>query len=77
MAIPLATLQTWLDEALTARHQLMLGKKAVRVRSGDDEVTFTQADKDKLDAYIGQLESAISAGSASGSTIPRPTYFRF
>lgn len=77
MAIPLATLQIWLDEALTARQNLMLGKKAVRVRSGEEEVTFTPADKDKLDGYIGQLQSAIAAGSVTGSTVPSPIYFRF
>ena len=77
MAISLATYQTWLDEALTARHQLMLGKSAVEVRSGEDAVRFTQGDKDKLDAYIAQLESKIANYSTRTASIPSPIYPRF
>jgi len=78
MAIALATLQSWYDDALSAKQKLMTGSLTVRVSSPDGSVEFTQSNSDKLDAWIIQLRNWIDAGGiTSGSSTRRPVYFSF
>lgn len=77
MAIPLATLQTWLDEAITAKHSLMTGQQVVRVGGPAGNVEFTAADSSRLDGWISTLQSWISGGAVNASTGPRPIRFVF
>lgn len=58
-------LQTWLTEAEQARHELIVGTKAVSVSTGSGKsVTFTATDIGKLDVYIASLRTQL--GQASG-----------
>ncbi len=78
MAVALATLQTWLDEALAAKQKLVTGASVVRVGSPDGSVEFAQGDSDKLDAWIARLMSWISAGGiTTTNSTRRPVYFTF
>lgn len=77
MAIPLSTIQTWLDEAITAKHALMTGQQVVRVGGPSGNVEFTTADASRLDGWISTLQSWITGGGVSSSTGPRPIRFVF
>lgn len=55
-------LEQWLQEAETARHQLMVGLQAVQVRdSNGDMITYSTANASRLDAYIVRLKSELNA----------------
>jgi hypothetical protein len=54
------TTQEQLDEALAARHRLLIGKARVVVGFGESRVEYAKADLAKLDTYIAQLRSQIS-----------------
>ena len=64
--IPPATLQTWLTQAQTARHQLVTGTKPQVVMygqgDGTKQVTYTRAKLEDLDAYITSLMRALGQG---------------
>lgn len=78
MAVALSTIQTWLDDALAAKQKLMTGTAVVRVSSPDGSVEFTQADSDKLDAWISRLMTWIDAGGmTTANSARRPVYFSF
>lgn len=77
MATSLATIQTWLDEALAAKHALMTGQKVVRVGGPSGNVEFTAADSSRLDAWISTLQRWTADGAVSSSTGPRPIFFGF
>ena len=65
-----ATLQTWLTEAETARHELATGSLRQTVRyNGDREVTFAKTDIGALDAYIASLRSQIAALTENGAAV--------
>lgn len=64
-------LQTWLEEAYLARHKLSTGKLPVSLSHGDRSLTFTQASKGALDAYIAQLRTEIQQ---AGGKPRRRTY---
>lgn len=59
--IDLETLQTWLSEAISARHQLATGKQSVRIEWLDHRMQYTQANLGDLAEYIQQLQGAIRA----------------
>lgn len=77
MAIPLSTLQTWYDEALTAKQKLLIGGGVVRVSSPDGSVEFSQSDMGRLDAWINQLAAWIAAGGVTSGSAYRPIYITF
>lgn len=56
----LATLQSWLLEAETAQHRLLTGTKTVTLEEGESRVTYSEANADKLAAYIQNLRLRIS-----------------
>ncbi len=62
MAISLATLQEWLDQALTAEHQLAMGQGVVQVSGPAGTVQFTAAKLPDLQAHIRKLQSWINNG---------------
>lgn len=49
-----------LAEASEALHQLMIGKRVVKVMVDGQNVEFTAANKDHLEAYISRLTAEIS-----------------
>jgi len=58
-------LAAWLAEAEQARHELIVGTRAVSVSTGSGKsVTYTATDLGKLDAYIATLR--VQLGQASG-----------
>ena len=62
-------LEAWLSEAEQARHELIVGNKAVSVSSSSGKsVTYTAAELTKLDAYIASLKAQL--GQASGYGYP-------
>ncbi len=77
MATSLSTLQTWLDEALAAKQKILTQSAAVEVSSPDGLVKFSEADIDKLNAWIQQLQSWISSGGMTATPIQRPVRFLF
>jgi hypothetical protein len=76
VGIPLETLQTYLADALAARHALLTGKRYASVSYASGSVTYSQADLARLDAYIAELLQQI--GLLMG-TLPRrgPVYASF
>lgn len=64
----LLTLQGWLLEAQTARHNLLIGKMTASLSVEGKSISYTQADLWKLDAYIAGLQRKID--DANG--VPRP-----
>lgn len=59
------TPQEKLDEALAARHALLVGKARVSVGFGDRRVEYTAAALPQLDAYIAELRREIAGASAA------------
>lgn len=60
-------LQTWLTEAEQARHELIVGTKAVSVSTGSGKsVTYTATDLGKLDAYIVSLRKQLGQSTGVG-----------
>jgi hypothetical protein len=63
----LATLQTWLDEAYTARHNLRTGALAQSMSHGGRTVQYTAANASELDAYIAELQTQITESTTSAT----------
>ena len=62
-------LQAWLSEAEQARHELLLGTRAVSVSTGSGKsVTYTATDIGKIDAYIASLRKQL--GQPTGVGLP-------
>ncbi len=62
-------LETWLAEAEQARHELLIGTRAVSVStSSGKSVSFTATDIGKLDVYIASLRNQL--GLVSGLSQP-------
>ena len=76
MAVDVAQLQVWLDEALIAQHSLVLGKQTVEVSGAAGLVRFNPSSAPLLAAYISNLRSQIAAGAVT-STGVRPIKFDF
>jgi hypothetical protein len=53
-----------LAEAEAALHELLLGKRAVKLMVDGQSVEFTAAIVDKLQAYVSQLKAEISCRPA-------------
>lgn len=64
------TLQTQLDEARQAYHQLVTGQAVVSIQRNGRSVQFAQADRPALRSYIQELEARVAAGA--GSVVRRP-----
>lgn len=56
----MATLQQQLDEALQARHQLLVGKSMVSFGHGQRRMEFTAANLKELDTYIAGLRRQLA-----------------
>lgn len=54
----MATLQQ-LEEARNALHQLIVGKKAVRITKDGRSVEYTPTNRSDLEQYISQLETLL------------------
>jgi len=64
----MATTQQLLDEAIAARHQLLVGKARVSVGYGDRRVEFTAATLKQLDSYIAALRRRLAGTARRGRT---------
>ena len=64
--IPPVTLQQWLADAQTARHELVTGRRAQMVAYGQGDgtksVTYTRANLADIDNYIASLTNALGLG---------------
>lgn len=54
------TTQELLDEAIAARHALLVGKARVSVGFGDRRVEYTAATLANLDSYIAELRRTLN-----------------
>lgn len=61
----MATTQEKLDEAIEARHQLVVGRGKSSITLGERRVEYTQANLAALDAYIAELRRELSGKPAS------------
>lgn len=64
-----ATLAARLSEAEEALHTLLLGRKPVQVKSGEDTVTYTAGDTASLRAYIRELKLKLGQPVAGSVTV--------
>ena len=62
-----AQLQTWLTAARAAWQRMMVGAAEVPVTHPDESVTYRQANKHDLAAWIRRLEVALGERSAAQS----------
>jgi len=60
----MANTQQLLDEAIDARHKLIVGRARVSVGFGDRRVEYTAATLKQLDAYIAELRRKLSGRRA-------------
>ena len=58
--MPLPPAQQRLDEALQARHDLMVGKATVSLAHGERRLEYTRAKLADLDRYIAALRREIA-----------------
>jgi arylsulfatase A-like enzyme len=54
-----ATLQTWLTQAETARNAILTGQNPTRLRHGQKDMTFNEANLPALVQYINELRAAL------------------
>lgn len=63
-------LEAWLAEAEQARHELMLGDKAVSISSGSGKsLSFAATDLGKLDLYIASLRLRLGLDPGLGAPL--------
>lgn len=55
--------QAALTEARAALHDLMLGKKAIKLQQNGRSIEYQAADIGKLQSYIADLESQLGSNS--------------
>lgn len=67
--IALSTLQARLTEAQDAFHALNTGAQVVSLAQGDQRLSFSPADIDRLRIYIRDLQNAISIVSGSSAAL--------
>lgn len=67
-----AQLQTWLSEALAARHQLAIGARTVAIQWEDRRQQYSEADVPALNRYIADLQTAITRKTTGGLPARRP-----
>lgn len=53
--------QAELEEARKALHDLLLGKKAIKLQKNGQSVEYQQADREKLKTYISELETKLGS----------------
>ena len=56
----LATLKTWLTEAETAFHQLLMGDRLVSISHEGRTSSYNQTNRSDLEAYIADLKGQIA-----------------
>jgi hypothetical protein len=66
--LPLETLQTYLAEAVAARHQVLTFKKAAQVQNAGQLRTYNHGNIGELISYIADLQYAISSKPVAGQT---------
>ena len=66
-------LTTFLNEAQTALHELITGKKAVSIERNGRKVTFTQSTIHDLKLYIQEIQSYLNISGQRGT----PARFTF
>lgn len=64
-----AQLEAWLSQAQLARHELMIGGKAVSISSGGKTVSYTAGDLVRLDQYIASLKRQLGIEGAVAKPI--------
>ena len=67
----LATLQGYLAQAQQAYHELMMGQSLVKIRHNEREMSYGQANKATLAAYIADLNGQIATLQAGGTVTGR------
>lgn len=67
--MPAPTTQELLDEALAARHALLVGKKTVSIGFGDRKVQYTEANLAALDRYIAELRRTLAGKPAARNRV--------
>lgn len=80
MAVTVSQLQLWLDEAVTAKQKLLTGGGVRRVQGPAGEVEFTEANLDRLDAWISKLQGWIANGgmpTSAATSNNRPIRFSY
>jgi len=68
LSLPLPTLQTWLTEAMTARHELATGSRVSYIAHHTTARTYKSSSITELDGYIASLQGAIQA-KLNGATV--------
>lgn len=68
--ISLATLSARLTESQTALHDLSVGKKVVKIGTGDKQLSFSQADVRQLRQYISRLQTEIAIRGGQSAATP-------
>lgn len=65
----MSTLQEKLDEAIQARHELLVGKRAVSIGHGIRRMEYTAANARALDTYIAELRRQIAGRPARRGSV--------
>lgn len=65
----MATLKEKLDEAVQARHDLLVGKLMVSIVHGERRMEYTAANIKALDTYIAELRRQITGRPARRGSI--------
>lgn len=65
----MATLQEKLDEAIQARHELLIGRAMVSLGHGERRMEYTAANVKALDTYIAELRRQIAGRPARRGSI--------
>jgi hypothetical protein len=72
LSFELSQLQTWLAEAVTARHALATGTKTVLIQWADRRWQYTPAEMASLSGYITLLQKAVEMKQAGRRPRPGP-----
>jgi hypothetical protein len=63
-------LETWLSEALVARHEILTGRRATYIAHQGTQRAYKVDSLSELDQYIGSLKGALQA-KLTGDTLSR------
>jgi hypothetical protein len=67
----LAQLETWLEEAETARHNLAMGEQVVEIWRDGRRVSYSQTNLRALTDYVAWLHAEIGKVTAAAAGRPR------
>ena len=67
-------LQSLLNEAQTALHQLITGTKAVKIERNGRKVEFKQTDIQSLKLYISDLQGSLNVSTGIGRSPARMSF---